>query len=55
MTPPATTIAVVARALLPALRATTAPPGWSDVDYEAFLVEVNIEHTGLFQTQEGTE
>ena len=55
MAPPATTVAVVARAGLPALGAAATSPGRRDVDYEPLLVEVHVEHTGPFQTQQGTE
>jgi hypothetical protein len=55
MPPPATTVAVVAPALLSALRAATASPRRSDVDDEPFLIEIHVEHTGPFQTQQGTE
>jgi hypothetical protein len=55
MTPAATAVAVVAGASSPALRAATGSPRRSDVDDKSKLVEVHIEHTGPFQTQQGTE
>jgi hypothetical protein len=55
MTPATAMVAVVAWAVLSALGASTAAPSRSHIDDKPFLVEVHIENTGPFQTQQGTE
>jgi hypothetical protein len=55
MPPPASVIAVVAGASLPTSRTASTTPHRSYVGNEALLVELHIEHTGPFQTQQGTE
>lgn len=53
--PPPPTVAVIAGAGIAALRAATSSPRGRHIDDEPFLVEVDVEHTGPFQTQQGTE
>jgi hypothetical protein len=48
-------VAVVARARFSALRAATSAPHRSNVNDESFVIEFHVEHTGPFQTQQGTE
>jgi hypothetical protein len=55
MPPPATPVAVVAWTWPIAPGAAANSPGRGDIDDESSLVERHVEHTNLFQIQQGTE
>jgi hypothetical protein len=55
MPPAPATTAVVPGASLPALGAPPASPRRRHIEDEPFLVEVHVEHTGPFQTQQRAE
>jgi hypothetical protein len=55
VSPTTTTVTVVARARQTTHGAAALPPHRSNIGNEAGLVEIDIEDTGPFQTQQGTE